>query len=119
MKRDLTCINCPLGCSLHATEEGGKITVTGNTCPKGVQYAVSELTAPKRIVTSSIAVQGGTRPLVSVKTKEAVPKEKILLCMEVLKQLSVQAPIRIGDVLLPDIAQTGVPLVATGNVSKY
>lgn len=119
MKRDLTCINCPLGCSLHVTEEDGKLTVTGNTCPKGVKYAVSELTAPKRIVTSSIVVQGGVRPLVSVKTKEAVPKEKIFLCMELIRQLSVQAPVHIGDVLLPDIAQTGVPLVATSNVSKY
>lgn len=93
MKRDFTCIKCPLGCSLHVTKEGRKLTVTGNTCHKGVKYVISELTTPKRIVTSSVAVQGRTRPLVSVKTKEAVLKEKILLCIKLLDRLSVQVPV--------------------------
>ena len=116
MKRQLICINCPLGCSLEITKENGKYLVTGNSCPRGAEYAVAEMTAPKRIVTSSVFVSGGTRRLVSVKTKEGVPKDRIFDCMKELRRLTAQAPVRIGDVLLDDLAGTGVPVVATSRV---
>ena len=115
--RELTCIGCPLGCSLSVTLENGEVTsVTGNTCPRGDAYARKEVTNPTRIVTSTVKVSNGTADMVSVKTKEDVPKEKIFDCMRALKDVTVQAPVHIGDVVLKNVAGTGVDMVATKNV---
>ena len=77
-KRELTCIGCPLGCSITVTMENAEILdVTGNTCKRGDAYARKEVTHPTRIVTSTVRVSGGTIPMVSCKTKEDIPKEKI------------------------------------------
>ena len=115
--KNLTCIGCPLGCSLTVTLENKTVTsVTGNTCPRGDAYARKEVTNPTRIVTSTVKVSNGTADMVSVKTKEDVPKEKIFDCMRALKDVTVQAPVHIGDVVLKNVAGTGVDMVATKNV---
>lgn len=115
--RKLTCINCPLGCSLSVTMDGKEVvSVTGNTCPKGEIYARNEVTDPKRVVTSSVYVLNGERNVVSVKTEEAIPKDKIFDCVEAMRALKVKAPVSIGDVIAEDIAGTGVKLLATANV---
>ena len=117
--RNLTCINCPLGCSIEVTMEGNEvISVTGNTCPRGETYARNEVTDPKRVVTSSVYVEGGERAVVSVKTEEAIPKNKIFDCVNAMRDIKVEAPVMIGDVVSGDIAGTGIKLVATANVSK-
>lgn len=117
--RDLTCIGCPLGCSLTVTLENGEVTnVTGNTCPRGDAYARKEVTHPTRIVTSSVKVEGGVLPVVSCKTKEDIPKNKIFDCTEALKTVVVEAPVKIGDVLCSDVAGTGVDIVATKNIDR-
>ena len=116
-KRELTCIGCPLGCSLSVTIENGSVTeVTGNTCPRGDAYARKEVTNPTRIVTSTVRVTGGSISVVSVKTREDIPKEKIFDCVKALKEVEVAAPVHIGDVILRDVAGTGVDVVATKNV---
>lgn len=113
----LTCIGCPLGCSLTVTIEGNTVTkVSGNTCPKGEAYARKEVTSPTRIVTSSVRVSGGTAVMVSCKTKEDIPKGKIFEVTEALKEVIVPAPVHIGDILLNNVAGTGVAIVATKNV---
>lgn len=115
--RKLTCINCPLGCSLSVTMDGKEVvSVTDNTCPKGEIYARNEVTDPKRVVTSSVYVLNGERNVVSVKTEEAIPKDKIFDCVEAMRDLKVKAPVSIGDVIAEDIAGTGVKLLATANV---
>lgn len=115
--KNLTCINCPLGCSLEVTMDGKEVvSVTGNNCPRGDIYARNEVTNPKRVVTSSVYVMNGDRAVVSVKTEEAIPKDKIFECVEAMRTLKVEAPVKIGDVILEDIAGTGVRLVASANV---
>lgn len=117
MTRELTCIGCPMGCRITVTMEGDTIRdIQGYTCKKGEIYARKEVTAPTRIVTSLVSVTGGTLPKVSVKTKEDIPKDSIFACMEEIQALEVTAPVQIGDVLLSDIAGTGVDLIATKNV---
>lgn len=113
--RELTCIGCPLGCAVEAEiEENGQIVnVTGNTCKRGDDYARKEVTNPTRIVTSTVRVEGGTSDMVSVKTKTDIPKNKIFACMEGLKGVCVKAPVHIGDVIVENIAGTGVDVVAT------
>ncbi len=113
-KKELICIGCPMGCPITVTLDNGAIVeVTGNTCPRGKSYAEKEVTNPTRIVTSTVRVEGGERPLVSVKTKEDVPKDKIFACMEEINAAVAKAPIKIGDVILENVAGTGIPVVAT------
>lgn len=118
-KRELTCICCPMGCALTVEmNQAEVVSVSGNTCPRGDAYARKEVTNPTRIITSIIPVIGGQIPMVSVKTASDIPKEKIGDCMEALKGLSVDAPVRIGDVILSDVAGTGVSVIATKQVAK-
>lgn len=117
-KKQLICIGCPMGCELTVTVgENQKIQVSGNTCIRGEQYAVNEMTNPKRMVTSTVPVIDGELPMVSVKTAHEIPKGKIMECMALIHELSVKAPVLIGDVLLSDIAGTGIPIVATKSVA--
>lgn len=115
-KRDLICIGCPMGCPLTVEMDGAEVvSVSGNTCPRGDAYARKEVTNPTRIVTSTVMVEGGTVDMVSVKTKEDIPKDKIFECVKALKGVKVKAPVHIGDVILPNVAGTGVDIVATKN----
>lgn len=117
-ERKLICIGCPMGCPLTVKMEGREvISVTGHTCPRGEKYACKEVTNPTRIVTSTVKVEGGLADMVSVKTKEDIPKSKIFECVRCLKGIKVKAPIHIGDVIVSDAAGTGVDIVATKNVS--
>ena len=116
-KRELICIGCPLGCMITVQMENGEVkSVTGNTCKRGDVYARKEVTNPTRIVTSIVNVDGGTIPMVSVKTKSDIPKGKIFDCTKALKGIVVHAPVHIGDVILDDVAGTGVDVIATKNV---
>lgn len=118
MKKEFTCICCPLGCQITVTEENGQITIVGNNCPKGEKYVKDEITNPTRMVTSMVEVNGGDIPVVSVKTVEAIPKDKIADCVMALKGVSVDAPVKIGDVILDNVAGTGIVVIATKNVEK-
>ncbi len=116
--KELICIGCPMGCMLTAELENGEvIKVTGNTCPKGDAYARKELTSPTRIVTSIAKVEGGELPVVSVKTAQDIPKGKIKDCIAEIKKAALKAPIRIGDVAVKNVADTGVDVIATKNVA--
>ena len=116
--RDLICIGCPLGCPLHVEmTDGAVVSVSGNTCPRGDAYARKEVTHPTRIVTSTVRVEGGNKDMVSVKTRSDIPKDKIFACAKALKGVTVQAPVEIGQVILADVAGTGVDIVATKNVA--
>ena len=91
---DLTCIRCPMGCAIHVEMENGQVvSVTGNTCPRGAEYAKSEATAPVRTVTSTVRALGGVRPVVAVKTVPDVPKGKIFAVMDAVQSAEVKAPV--------------------------
>lgn len=113
--RELTCISCPLGCSLRVELDGSGqvLSVTGNTCRRGEEYGRKEVTAPTRTVTSTVRLEGGKAPVVSVRTRTDIPKEKIFACMEAIRRTAAKAPVRMGDVVIPDAAGTGVDVIAT------
>ncbi len=112
MTKELTCIICPAGCSLKVELEGKNvISVSGNTCKRGIDYATNECTNPIRSVTSTILSDKGP---VSVKTDKAIPKDKIFECMEIINKARVTAPVKIGDVLIEDVF--GSNIVATSNI---
>lgn len=116
--RELTCICCPLGCSLTVTIGEEEIKVTGNSCNRGIEYGRKEVLSPTRMVTSSVPVMGGDLDMVSVKTGQDIPKDKIFACMKEIRNVTVNAPVSIGDVIIADCAGTGVSVVATRNVGK-
>ena len=116
-KIDLICIGCPMGCPITVEMENGEVvSVTGNTCPRGDAYARKEVTAPTRIVTSTVRVTGGTLAMVSCKTRSDIPKGKIFDVVRALKDVEVPAPITIGQVLAENVAGTGVDVIATKGV---
>ena len=117
-RKELICIGCPLGCNLTVEMDGGQVVcVTGNTCKRGDAYARKELTDPRRIVTSTVPVAGGNLPVVSVKTASDIPKGKIRECLCALKGVTLTAPVQIGDVIVENVADTGVDVIATKSIS--
>lgn len=118
-KRELICIQCPMGCPLTVTvSDDGAVSVTGNTCPRGAAYGEKEVTHPMRTVTSTVKLDGGTIARVSVKTASDIPKEKIFGVMEEIRAARVAAPVSLGDVIVKDAAGTGVDVIATKSVPE-
>lgn len=114
----LICISCPVGCRMNVEkDENGDIKVTGNTCKRGVKYAIDEFTDPKRMVTTSVRVDGGIYPMVSVKTDKPIKKGEVNNLLTKLKKIKIKAPIEIGDVVLGDIAGSDANVVATRRVN--
>ncbi|MDL2324978.1 DUF1667 domain-containing protein [Ruminococcaceae bacterium OttesenSCG-928-A16] len=115
--KELICIVCPKGCHLKIDEENG-FAVTGNACEKGPVYAVKELTNPTRVVTSTVRIQGAEIPRMPVKTDGDIPKDKIFAAMQLLNGVTLQAPVRVGTVIVPNILGTGKNFVATRSLGK-
>ncbi len=120
---ELTCILCPNGCELEIEWETGEkapviLNVTGNLCPKGMDYATEEIAAPVRTVTTTVRVKGGVRPLVSVRTTRPVPLTSVTECLRKTRAVVTEAPVKIGQRVIGDIAGTGVALVTTRGVEK-
>lgn len=118
MEQKITCINCPVGCrmTVSLSDDGEFLSVTGNTCPRGAKYAQQECTLPERMITAVIPVAGSETPL-SVKTASPVPKKLISFIMDELARVQVSLPVTIGQVVLPDVLNTGVDIVATRSLS--
>jgi CxxC motif-containing protein len=119
VRREMICIVCPVGCRMKAERmPNGEIHVSGNTCARGVKYAVEEMTNPVRTVTTSVPVTGGHMEMLSVKTRQAVPKASIPQILKELSSVKATAPVRVGDVVLPNAAGTGVDIVATRSIHR-
>lgn len=115
--RDIVCINCPMGCRLTVTEtENGGWLIEGNQCKRGHDYAIREVTAPTRMLTSTVKVRNGFLPRLPVRTKTAIPKEKIFDAMKVVNHVVVDAPVKMGDVIVRDLLGTGVDLIASRDI---
>lgn len=123
MTKELICIGCPLGCRITVRmgedSREGRIEVTGNTCKKGEEYAVKEVTNPTRIVTSTVRVTGGELPMVPVKTASDIPKAKIFECMREIKRARISAPVAAGDVIVKNVAETGIDVIATKSLRSH
>ncbi|MDO4593796.1 MAG: DUF1667 domain-containing protein [Tissierellia bacterium] len=115
MIRELTCINCPLGCDLTVKldENNEVVDVSGNNCKMGEIYAKKEVKDPRRMVCSTVRLIGGKYNTVPVKTKSDIPKGKIFEVMKEINNAEAKAPVHIGDILIEDLAGTGVSLVST------
>lgn len=118
MKREMVCVACPLGCplSVELDDKGAVVSVKGNTCKRGEEYAKDECTNPVRMLTTTMKVNGGSLPVISVKTSAPIPKGMMFECMKEINNEVVDAPVRMGEVLISNICDTGVDIVATNEV---
>ncbi len=114
MKRTVTCIVCPRGCTMTADIRGDTVTVTGNACPRGENHAIGECTNPVRSLTSIVRVSNREDTMVSVKSAAPVPKGKLFEIMELLHNTGVEAPVRMGDVILDNVC--GTQILATKEI---
>lgn len=114
MKREMICIVCPRGCAMTCQLQGQEVTVTGNSCPKGEEYAQNECLHPVRTVTATVRVDNRPDTMVSVKTETPVAKDQMAAVMDQLRKLQVSAPVAAGAVLAENIC--GSRIVATKEI---
>lgn len=116
-KMELTCVVCPNGCLLTVWEENGETKVEGAACKNGISYGRTELTDPRRVLTTSVAVNDGSLPLVSVRSTAPIQKRFLKNAVAALKYISINAPVHIGDLVYQDPAMD-LTLLASRNVEK-
>ena len=122
MKKVITCIVCPIGCDISVDYQkthlnGIKvIEVEGNVCAKGKEFVIKEMENPERTITSSIKIENGELPLISVRTSKPVPKSKIFEIINIINTIIVKAPIRCNDVIVENILDLGVNIISTRSV---
>jgi CxxC motif-containing protein len=116
-EKKITCIVCPVGCKILVKTDGKQFEIQGgNKCKKGIEYARNEVLDPRRILTTSILVKGGEWPLVSVRSTQPIPKDKIFAVLREIHKISVGAPVGVGQVIVKNIVNLGIDIVATKTV---
>ncbi len=113
--KELICICCPRGCHLQVDES---LNVTGNFCPRGAAYGKQEVSNPTRVVTSTVRISDASLAMCPVKTKDPIPKGKIMDVMQSINKVYIVAPVHIGDVIIPNVCGTGVDVISTRNMEK-
>ena len=114
--KEIICIVCPNGCRLRVTPQDGGFNITGNTCKRGEEFAVTEMTHPVRTLTTTVRTAFPAVPVLPVRTAEAVPKEKIGDLMVFIGTITVRDKIGIGDVIAHNALGLGVNIIAASNV---
>lgn len=114
----ITCIGCPSGCQVEVTKIGDQFKVEGNECKRGEEYAIEEFKAPKRILTTTLQVQDGILPLIPVRSNNPLPKERIFDCMDYLSKIKISAPIKMGDILVTNILNLDVNIIASRDLER-
>ena len=120
-----SCTTCPSECLLTVEverETDGSVaavrSITGNSCPRGDKFAHQELTCPMRVLTTTVAVSGGDEALLPIRTAEAIPLKLHAQAMTLIRDLVVEAPIRMGDVILPNLLDTNINLIASMDINQ-
>ncbi len=115
----MICITCPMGCSVAVTREGQTLlSVDGNTCKRGEDYVRRELTDPRRMAATTVRVKGGIHPLVPVYTAQAFPKPRLFELLDALRQVELEAPVTLGQVVLANALDTGIDILASREMPR-
>lgn len=117
-EQTITCIMCPLGCKIRVLQTGDTVEIKGAGCDNGREYALQEISEPSRIIMSVVPVRNSDIPTVTVKTNKSIPKEKIGRVMELISTVEVTAPIKVGDIILKNIDNMHVDIIATRNAKE-
>lgn len=117
--KEFSCIGCPRGCLLHVEEENGGFTVTGNSCPRGHEFAISEMTAPKRTICSVVKTVFADAPVLPVRVSADIPKEMIFDVMGEINSVTLTERIGRGDVVIENVLGLGVDVISTSDLLKH
>ena len=112
------CVTCPKGCTLEVTRDGNTVVSVVNGCKRGHEYAQQELTDPRRMVATSVRVSGGLHPLLPVYTSAPFPKPSISELLAILREIEVQAPVGLDDVVLENVLNTGINVQASRKIVR-
>lgn len=118
-KNKVTCTICPIGCSIEVTEDASSASgyrVTGNSCKRGIPYAIAEVTNPTRILTSTVRLKNASLKRLPVRTDKPVPKSMIFACMKEINSIEIDAPVELGTVLIENILSTGANVISSRTV---
>lgn len=118
MSQELICISCPVGCHLVVEQNGEDIAVTGNRCLRGEKYAINELTAPKRMISCVVQCDSESVPCLPVRSASAIDKAKIDTLLAELRRLKVATPVKMGEVVLANFADSGVDIIACRTIEN-
>ena len=119
-QRHFICVTCPVGCAIEATIEDGELReITGQACKRGIALVREELTAPKRVLTTTMRVKGGALPLVPVRSTAALPKELLLPVAALLRGVALEAPVREHQVVVSNVLDSGVDIIASRDLLPH
>ncbi|MGI6211848.1 MAG: DUF1667 domain-containing protein [Anaerovoracaceae bacterium] len=112
VEKEIICITCPAGCRIKVKSENGEIVeISGHTCKRGEEYARNEFLDPRRTLTSVVKANGYTCPVISVRSSEPIPKDKMLEAMDVIRKTEAEPPFYVGKVVISDILGTGADII--------
>ena len=114
--RELVCIVCPRGCTMQIQERDGTFSVSGNTCKRGAQFAISEMTRPMRTICTTVRTTFPDVPVISVRVSAEIPKDRIFDVMGEIRKIRLDKPLRRGDVVIRDVLGLGVDIIATSDL---
>lgn len=118
-RKDIVCTSCPRGCKITVKSSNNEIVeITGYSCDKGEKYARDEYLNPTRILPTTVRVKNGELPLAPVKTASPIPVKLLIPSMKIIAGIEVEAPVKMGQIIMNNIMDTGVELVSTGRVGK-
>jgi len=114
MRKHFTCVICPLGCEIDVEEEKGSIVaLSGNRCARGKEFVIQELKEPLRVLTTTVRIKGAEFNMLPVRIDKPIPKRLIPKVMEDIAKIEVNAPVKMYDTIIENIAGTGINLIAT------
>ncbi len=114
---EIICILCARGCPARVREEGGEVRVRGELCRNGRAYVRQEFRDPRRVLTTTVRLEGAQGGRLPVRTRGPIPKGRLMECMRAIGGLRVRPPVRVGDVLVADLLGTGQDLIASGELA--
>ena len=119
-KKHFTCVTCPIGCEIDVElQDGNVVSMEGSKCKKGKEFVLQELEEPMRILTTTVRIQGARWAMLPVRTDKPIPKRLLFRVIEELANIELQAPAKMSDVIVGDIAGTGADIVATRNMKLH
>ncbi|MBQ6264171.1 MAG: DUF1667 domain-containing protein [Clostridia bacterium] len=114
--KEMVCIVCPNGCAMSVEQNGDAITVTGNKCKRGEEFAIKEMTCPVRTICSTVKTNSSAFPVLPVRVSADIPKDKIFAVMKEINSVTVSAPVKRGDAVIKNVLGSGVDIIATDSL---
>lgn len=116
--KELVCIVCPRGCTMQLEGEGDSLKVTGNSCKRGLNFAISEMTNPMRTICTTVKTSYDEIQVIPVRVSADIPKSRIFDVMKEINSVTVSSPVKRGDIIIKNVLNLGVDIIATSDILK-